>query len=238
MSMHEISAGLKARGRYALAGHLGTACGAVFTNVLITFILMQMVANVFSGTDPFSFVLYEIMSWLVLTFAGILHYGLCRIFMALQYGKQASWSDLFAGFKESTNSILIIEAILTGIETLLLLPANIADMFYLGSYRTAVFAVLYLLGLLASLAVDLTYGLSFYLLLDYPKMAPKKVLKSSAYLMKGNRGVLFWLWISFIPLFLLGALSFLIGDLFVLAYFYSTEAAFYRALTALKAKQA
>ena len=60
------------------------------------------------------------------------------------------------------------------------------------------------------------------------------MLKASRKMMKGNRGVLFYLYLSFIPLFLLGILSLFIGDVYVLSYFYSTEAAFYRSLMAIR----
>ena len=130
MTLHEISSGLKARGRYALAGHLGTAFGATVTYLLVSFLLIRMVSNVFSGSDVLSFVLYELMTWLILTFAGLFSYGLCRIFMSWQYGQKAEFQDLFAGFHESTNTILEIQAVLSGAEVLALLPSGIAALLY------------------------------------------------------------------------------------------------------------
>jgi len=234
MTLHEISSGLKARGRYALAGHLGTAFGATVTYLLVSFLLIRMVSNVFSGSDVLSFVLYELMTWLILTFAGLFSYGLCWIFMSWQYGQKAEFQDLFAGFHESTNTILEIQAVLSGAEVLALLPSGIAATYLAGSYALPVTILLYVLGALFALYLQLTYGLSYFILLDYPQGKPRQVLKASRKMMKGNRGVLFYLYLSFIPLFLLGILSLFIGDVYVLSYFYSTEAAFYRSLMAIR----
>lgn len=235
MSLHEISSGLKARGRYALAGHLGTAFGSIVTYLLLSFLLIRMVANVFSGSDPLSFLLCELMTWLVLTFMGLLSYGLCRIFMGWQYGQKAAFQDLFAGFRENTNTILEIQAVLSGAEILALLPAGIAGAVLTGPYSLPLTALLYVLGVFSALYLQLTFGLSYFILLDYPQGKPLQVLKASRKMMKGNRGVLFYLYLSFVPLFLLGVLSFFVGDVYVLSYFYSTEAAFYRSLVAIRA---
>ena len=127
-----------------------------------------------------------------------------------------------------------IQAVLSGAEVLALLPSGIAATYLAGSYALPVTILLYVLGALFALYLQLTYGLSYFILLDYPQGKPRQVLKASRKMMKGNRGVLFYLYLSFIPLFLLGILSLFIGDVYVLSYFYSTEAAFYRSLMAIR----
>lgn len=234
MNLHEISSGLKARGRYALAGHLGTAFGAILVYLILCFILLQMVANVFAGDGVLFFVLYEVVTWLVLTFAGLFSYGLCRIFMSWQYGQKAEFSDLFAGFRESTNTVLGIQAFLSGLELIFLLPSGIAGSFLAGTQGLVLTILLGIAGSLLILYLQLTYGLSYYILLDYPSGTPVQILRASRRMMKGNRGVMFYLFLSFVPLFLLGVLSLFVGDLLVLAYLYSTEAAFYRSLAAIR----
>ncbi|MGN1024608.1 MAG: DUF975 family protein [Lachnospiraceae bacterium] len=234
MSLHEISAGLKARGRYALAGHLGTAFGAILVYLILCFILLQMVNNVFSGDGVIFFILYEVVTWLVLTFAGLFSFGLCRIFMSWQYGQKAAFSDLFAGFRECTNTVLGIQAFLSGMELLFLLPSGIAGSFLVGNRGLLITILLEIAGSLLVLYLQLTYGLSYYILLDYPNGTPVQILRASRRMMKSNRGVLFYLLLSFIPLFLLGTLSLFVGDILVLAYFYSTEAAFYRSLMVIR----
>ena len=74
---------------------------------------------------------------------------------------------------------------------------------------------------------ELDYSLAFFLIIDYPGEAPGKLLKHSRELMKGNRGRLFYLQLSFIGMYLLALLSFGIGMFWVYPYTRMTFTEFY-----------
>lgn len=74
---------------------------------------------------------------------------------------------------------------------------------------------------------ELDYALVFFLIIDYPEEAPAQLLKHSRELMKGNKGRLFYLQLSFIGMLLLTLLSFGIGMFWVYPYMLMTFTEFY-----------
>ncbi|MGN1180443.1 MAG: DUF975 family protein, partial [Suilimivivens sp.] len=83
------------------------------------------------------------------------------------------------------------------------------------------------IGSIANVILSLMFSQSFYLMLDFPGYSAKDVLVKSNVIMKGNKGRLFYIDLSFIPLFLLGLCTCCIGFLWILPYYQSTRANFY-----------
>ena len=88
-----------------------------------------------------------------------------------------------------------------------------------------------ILSLIPAIAVPLFMELQFsmanYLLVDFPDYEIPELLQTSIKIMKGHRLRLLYIMVGFIPLFLLGFLSFGIGNLWVLSYFRMTLTEFY-----------
>lgn len=73
-----------------------------------------------------------------------------------------------------------------------------------------------------------TYGMTDYILAEYPEMEPGEVLRTSKAMMTGNRWRLFCLQFSFIGWSLLCSLTFGLGNLALRPYREAAYAAFYR----------
>ncbi len=71
------------------------------------------------------------------------------------------------------------------------------------------------------------YSQTFYILAEQPDLAPTEAIRKSQEMMKGHKMRLFLLMLSFLGWFILGALAFGIGIIFVLPYFQTTLANFY-----------
>lgn len=238
-------AGLRAAARSALLGHLGLCVGAVFLYSLIEFLLSGIVTGVLSSSDMISFLLNIALSYLSAVFMGIFQTGLCLLFLKRIFGQEASLADLFWGFKESPDRIVKLQAALSAMQLAGLLPAQIyMSFFYQGNALSllelmrmdqagfvrfvSVYGGLSLLGTLVQFVVSLFFGLSYYVLLDMPDMTTGQILARSAQLMRGCKGKMFMLVLSFVPLYLIGFLSFGIANLWVMAYEHAAMAAFYR----------
>lgn len=92
-----------------------------------------------------------------------------------------------------------------------------------------------LIGLVAALLLVVpgiimgyTYGMTDYILAEYPEMEPGEVLRTSKAMMTGNRWRLFCLQFSFIGWSLLCSLTFGLGNLALRPYREAAYAAFYR----------
>ena len=238
MTFHEISAGLKARGRYSLLGHLGTAIGANILYIICSMLLTMIASGLISGTGLLSLIMAEVLSFVISLFVGIFEYGLCSIYTNLQYAQPAFVRDIYAGFRENPDKIIRIQAVRSLVQILCTLPAVAYSYLVPGQSRgqLAVYYVIYILGELLTVVLLLGLDMSFYILLDYPDMSAQQAMKTSFAMMKGNRRLLLYIYCSFLPLYVLSVLSFGIAGLWVVAYRHSTIAAFYRGLVASRAK--
>ena len=66
-----------------------------------------------------------------------------------------------------------------------------------------------------------------YILIDNPELSPNEARLKSIEMMRGRKGKMFGLDLSFIGWFLLGILSLGIGFIWISPYFRTTKAAFY-----------
>ena len=78
-----------------------------------------------------------------------------------------------------------------------------------------------------SVVLGLLYAQAFYLLHDFPQYTAKELLKKSRRLMVHHKGRLFYLYVSFLPLMLLGLFSFGLALLWVIPYIAATQAEFF-----------
>ena len=109
-------------------------------------------------------------------------------------------------------------------------PEEISD-----TKRWVIWSCMLAVGLLIYLILQLYFGFSYLIQMDFPDKPFSKILKMSSWLMKGNKIRLFLLMLSFLPLYILGAFSCYIGILFIVPYFYATLTCFYLDLTKKKA---
>lgn len=229
-SLHTFSSGIKQNARYALLGHLGTCVGVTVIYLFFYFVMYEISGGVFPGDGVGSLIGSVVTEWLLLTLFGLIEYGNASIYISLQYGQDVRYSKVFSGFKESTDKILKISSVLSLISILCLMPATIFG--YAASFESStdwvIYGLLQVLGIIVDVYFALRYSMCYYLLLDYPDNSWKQCLSLSAKMMKGRKGKLLYLYLSFLPMGLLCFFSLGIGALWVLPYFFSANAAFYR----------
>ena len=93
------------------------------------------------------------------------------------------------------------------------------------------------IGLIIDVFVSLVYSQSFFILHDFPDRSAKEILATSRRLMKGNKFRLFYLNVSFIPLYILGCIAMFIPLLWIGVYRYATTCAFYQDLIAIAGQE-
>ena len=92
------------------------------------------------------------------------------------------------------------------------------------------YGVCMILSGVVSLALNLLYAPAFFLLHDFPQYTARELLSMSRKLMSGNKIRLFYIFLSFVPLLLLGLLSCGIALLWVSPYMNATLAEFYMSI--------
>lgn len=236
MTMHAASKLIKGEARHSLLGHLSVSVGANTLYALMAIGLTILASGAVPGDGLVNTVLSYVVIFFVDIVLGTLQFGLSALYMNLQYRQEATLSDLFRGFRESSLQIVEIQAYYTLLILAAQIPVTAIEDYYNNYGLThpiplliaTIVACVFSISL--TLWATLSYALVWYILLDYPDMNWRDVLRRSRMLMKGNKRVLLYMNLSFIPLYLVSILSLGIASLWVKAYRCAAEAAFYRGL--------
>lgn len=245
MNHYLSSASLKTLAKGQLLGKYGTVTGAMILMQLCT-LPLSMAVSFLIGTDTVVGVLmYSIAYFLILLFMGLFLAGQTFIYLKAACGQKPEINDLFHCFKGDTSRVLQLQAVLSGVSILCSLPAMIVGVFtnqsltLLGTDAVSagmlpvnptlflIYVIFYLAGTIISIYVSLMLSQVFYLMLDFPEYTASQLLKMSIRLMKGSKGRLFYIQLSFLPLILLSFLSCGIALLWIYPYMQATYANFY-----------
>ena len=116
---------LMARARHSLTGHYPTAAGAV----LLLFIIMRGLDFFFGGA--FGTLLFSVISLLLSFLSGLLMVGVIFICLSLARSRKVGLRDLFYAFRSRPDRTVVLTALLTGINALILVPAVMILLFVL-----------------------------------------------------------------------------------------------------------
>ncbi len=164
-----------------------------------------------------------VIPFLFSVITNVFQLGFCLFFLNFATGKTAYVSDLLYGFFHHLGKSLKLSLATTLVSFFCMLPSEPILEMLLGTAKLSVSRVLLLvLAQLVFLLILLPLGLAlsqvFYLALDYPDLTAGEILRLSLKVMKGKKRQLFIIQLSFLPLYLLGVLSFGIGLFWIVPY--------------------
>lgn len=230
MNQHKTSAELKALAKESLMGKYGVAIGASALYLLITYALTEISALFLLIPGIIGILLYYLSIFVISVFTGIFAYGFNFMFLKISCNVPARISDLYYGFSNHTKEVLKAQLFRMAIAYVAFIPCYVfnevvdinANPDLIGLY-----VLLYGIGMLGQFIVMLLYNQTFFVMLDFPNYDAKKALSFSRELMKGNKGRFIYLFVSFIPLLLLGIFTCCVGYLWIVPYMQATAAQFY-----------
>lgn len=169
--------------------------------------------------------------------AGPIALGITTYFLKLARGENAIIEDIFSGFKNFGNSFLLNLLVIIFValwSAIFIIPGAILGIvfFVKQSFGMLVLTII-IFGIASSVSViiaGLRYSMAYYILNDNPEISSIEAIRRSKEMMKGNKGKLFMLMLSFIGWFILGLLALVIGLLWVSAYYSTAKANFYEDL--------
>lgn len=175
-------------------------------------------------------ILFDVVLLAANILLGVMNAGIALYFLNIACGQQPFTRDLFYGFKNDSKKALVVSAAVTLCNTVCLGPGEYLAQNFLntrdGKWVLPALAAT-AVGLCIYIPVSLGIAMSFFLMLDFPGKSGKETLQLCWRVMKGNRGRLFLLELSFLPLMLLCILSFGIGFLWLEPYMQMTYAHFF-----------
>lgn len=235
MRQFKSSAELKASAREHLLGHYGTVIGAEVLMLGLTGSVSLAVSLLVDITTVIGSVIYYAILFFVSILMGLFTSGTCYLYLKLICGRPVSVGDLFYGFQLAPDKAITMQTWFSLITYAASLPQFILTykISAVGTNAQKMLPLLlpYSLSLILSGVVSVVLGLlyaqAFYLLHDFPQYTAKELLQKSRRLMVHHKGRLFYLYVSFLPLMLLGLFSFGLALLWVIPYMNATQAEFF-----------
>ena len=140
---------------------------------------------------------------------GPITYGVSKVFLRLVYGEPIKLETMFDGFKDDFGGTLL-----------------------LGLMQTIFIALWTLLFIIPGIIKSYSYAMAFFIKVDHPDYDWSACLKGSEAMMKGHKGELFVLDLSFIGWIIVSMFTLGIGLFWVSPYMECTRANFYACLAA------
>ncbi len=230
MRQPKNTAMIKATARERLIGRYGTAIAATLVYASIQILISDIVVSVVNPDNIATFIVFLLSVFLVDVVLGVFYSGLAYMYMNIIYAQPVTVRDIFHGFLNHPDKAIIIQlpfAITSALQTI---PISVFRNFFIHSNSPYRFLLpgISMIGFIAAIMVNLVFALAFFLLQDFPDKSAKDILIISANLMSGNKMRLFKLYLSFIPVFLLGIVTLFIPLLWVNTYKEASLAAFYQ----------
>lgn len=233
-SMKRTSAHLKQLSRKALNGRYGTPMAGFLLLSVITVSLYMLSFALFSGYSISTMVMEQIFTIVISLIVSVFSAGLFKLHLNLCRNQPLGVGDIMFAFSHHPDRI-IISAFLQSIPAFVVqIPVYMALLTYYQHPEQMSNLNLNLIMLLSTLAaslVDLFMKLLFFLsiplLLDHPELGALDSLKESLKLMRGHRGRLFYIELSFLGMLVLSAFTCYIGLLWVVPYMTATQVFLY-----------
>lgn len=193
---------LKNRALQSLEGKWMSGCVAALITLVITSVVGQ--TSSFLPSEGASLGFSTVWTLLCLP----LSWGCVVYFLNLIRNADISWERVFDGYKDFVRIFLAMFLV------------NLCV------------AIGFILLIVPGVIVFLMFSQTSYILKDNKEMSVSEAMKESKEMMEGHKAELFWLILSFIGWAILSLLTFGIGFLLLIPYYYSTMAHFYEDLKA------
>lgn len=194
---------LKSNAKAQLKGQWGLAIGTLLVGVLIITGFSFIVGYI----EPDGGVLTIISGLIRIFLGGVITLGICKFVLNIVgNNEEAKFNDLFSGFNIYLKTL--------GLWLLMLLSIGIAAIFLV----------------IPGIIVALMFSQAFFILSENNEKSINQCLKESSEMMKGHKVELFVLGLSFIGWWIVAAITFGIGGLWVYPYQQVTLANYYLAL--------
>lgn len=221
---------LKTAARGNLIGNYRITMGAFVIVMLLGTIIEIPFSRLVNGaaTPTTNYIIYYIAEFLIAILSGVLQIGLFRIHLSIARKKECNVSDVFCCFKSRTDRYILGYLLVFAVSLIGMLPALYVYFFCdLTLAKLPLIIGLLLLSLVFSVFINIVLALVFFVMLDNEDMSIVQCFKKAVGLMKGNKGRLFYIYLSFIGMWLLVVLSLGIGYLWVEPYMIQTYTMFY-----------
>lgn len=223
---------LKRIARDNLNGNYRIPMGAFLTATLIPLAVELPFSMLQKDTQPlYVTIMFYVAEFLIMLLDVVLSVGILQMHLSLARKQEIRLGMVLHGFKNHPDRYILGGLLLMVAAVVCAIPFGVgAVVFAAFKMQPGTILLLTATGIVSIVLmalVQLGYALVLYLLLDHPQMSVKEAFRLSRQMMKGNKGRLFYIYLSFIGLQILCLFSLGIGSLWVYPYQSQTLAVFY-----------
>lgn len=230
--MNHTSAELKQMARANLSNKWNAVLGLTAMQTLIVFALTQC-TTLFQSTTWLGTTVYIIVNLIINLLTTLLSVGASFFYLKICRGRDYKLTDMFAVFKMNPDRFLIVALIQNLLILLVQLPLYIQPISTIISISDSIHIIILsvvcsIAGSLVSTIFSMFFGISYYLMLDFPELEAIASMRLSATLMRGNKWRYFYIFaLSFLGWEFLGGMTFGLGYLWITPYVTMTRTYFY-----------
>ena len=210
--------------------YIGLIQAFMICNLIVS--LIETPFSIMTNDDGFSMqnIIYIIAITIITIASVVFTVGQYCLHLRIARTGKLHLVELFYPARYDANRLIIAEAILFIIRLIGLSP--IIGAFVILYLNNSVNMYLVALGLIVlggilTVFIEITFGMTYFALIDGEELSVKEAFKVALNLMKNNKARFFYLHLSFIGMYLLAAITFGIGILWVQPYVMQTITLFY-----------
>lgn len=230
MNKYLSSAGLKSLAKGQLLGKYGTVVPIYAIHIAFILLINFSAYTLVNTTTLVGAIIFYAISVLINLLNGLFVYGETYIYLKVACNGEVKINDLFYGFKTVPETILKVQLPFALVSLICGLPSLLSPAVIKNPEKPYLLLTYVLLAILATVIeviFTLTFSQCYFLMLDFPQYSHKDIFQQSRKIMKGNRGRLFYIELSFIPLLCLGLCTCCVAYLWILPYYQATKTNFY-----------
>lgn len=230
MNRYLSSAGLKSLAKGQLLGKYGNVVPVYAIHITCILFINFSAYTLVNTTTLIGTVIFYAVSVLINLLNGLFIYGETYIYLKIACNSDVKMNDLFYGFQTIPETILKVQLPFAIVSLVCGLPSLLSAA-VTGNpdnpYLLLTYVVLVIIATVIEVIFTLTFSQCYFLMLDFPQYSPRDIFQQSRKIMKGNRGRLFYIELSFIPLLCLGLCTCCVAYLWILPYYQATKTNFY-----------
>ncbi|MCM1256476.1 MAG: DUF975 family protein [Roseburia sp.] len=223
---------LKRQARETLNGRYGLPMGTYVTAGLIVLaVTFPFNYSYQKNPDVLQSVIYSLATVIISLLSIVLSCGIIRIQLDMARGKEKTFADLFYYFGKRPDRLIFAQLLMILIFFVAMIPVTACAICSVLFYSKALLTLTVILTVATTVLIcylSLTFGLIYFFLVDNETIGVIAAYRLSLAHMRGNRGRLLYIRLSFIGMELLCLFSFGIGVLWIAPYINQTVVAFYR----------
>lgn len=230
MTKYQSYSNLKNGAKIKLDGFFGLAITAWLLIKCMSYVGSSLADMLAPGYDTTSIILSLLFSVIFSVFVGAFNVGLAYFYLSLACGKPCHSLIVIKAFKDQPEKALKISLVHTLLNFVCTTPFSYLLLVLIQEKTIENLMnclIAFCIGYAIYIPISLFLSQTWYLMVDFPNYTAKEVLLTSCKLMKKHFFRLLFLKISFLPVMLLGILSFGVGLIWVIPYKEMTYTCFY-----------